>query len=43
LMKNFGSIEKIKNSTVEELANVEGMNIKAAKDLYHHFHKEEVK
>lgn len=43
LMKHFGSIEKIKNSSVEELADVEGMNFKVAQELYDHFRKKEVK
>lgn len=43
LMKHFGSIDKIKNSTVEELSHVEGMNIKVAENLYNHFHKDSVK
>lgn len=43
LMKHFGSIEKIKSATVEELVEVEGMNIKVAQDLYNHFHEKEVR
>ncbi len=43
LMKHFQSIEKIKNATVEELAKVEGMNIKVAEELYNHFHNKEEK
>ena len=39
LMKNFESIEDIKNATEEELKNVEGFNSAAAKSVYDHFHK----
>ena len=38
LMKHFKSIEKIKNASVEELADVESMNVKAAEKIYKHFH-----
>ncbi len=41
LMKHFGSIEKIKNASVEELAEIEGMNIRVAQDLYNHFRRKE--
>lgn len=37
LLKHFGSIEKIKNASIEELSNVEGMNIKAAENVYQFF------
>jgi excinuclease ABC subunit C len=40
-MKHFGSIEKIKNASVEELAEIEGMNIRVAQDLYNHFRRKE--
>lgn len=38
LMKNFASIEEIKNASIEELANVESMNIASAKMVYDFFH-----
>ena len=41
LLKHFQSLDKIKNASVEELRSVEGMNIKAAEQLYEHFHKKE--
>lgn len=34
LMKHFKSIEKIKNASIEELAQVEGMNKKVAQEIY---------
>jgi len=38
LMKHFGSIEKIKSATVEELQKAPGMNIKSAEAVYEFFH-----
>lgn len=38
LMKHFGSIENIKNASIEELANIESMNIKSAQTVYEFFH-----
>src|SRR5690606_16122396 len=43
LMKHFQSIEKIKNATIDELAEVDGMNKKVAEELYYHFHEKEDK
>lgn len=40
LMKNFQSLDAIRNATVEELAAVESMNEKAALSVYCFFHKE---
>ncbi|MEW8973613.1 MAG: excinuclease ABC subunit UvrC [Tissierellaceae bacterium] len=37
LLRHFQSIEKIKNASVEELAEVKGMNNKVAEELYNHF------
>ncbi|WP_073194396.1 excinuclease ABC subunit UvrC [Caloranaerobacter azorensis] len=39
LLKFFGSIEKIKNASIEELKSVDGMNIKAAEEVYNYFRK----
>lgn len=39
LMKHFGSIEKIRDAEIEELANVDGMNTKAAESVYNFFRK----
>lgn len=39
LLKHFGSIEAIKNATVEELAAVEGMNIQVAREVHDFFNK----
>lgn len=40
LLKHFGSIEKIKKATVDELRDVKGMNILASEELYNHFRSE---
>lgn len=42
LMKHFQGIDRIKNASVEELVQVDGMNIKAAEEVYYKFHKREV-
>lgn len=39
LLKHFKSINEIKNATLEELAEVKGMNKLAAEELYNHFNK----
>ncbi len=41
LMKHFKGIDRIKNATVEELAQADGMNIRAAEEVYNKFHKKE--
>ena len=41
LMKHYQSIDKIKNASVEDLAQVNGMNKRVAEDLYNQFHKRE--
>ena len=38
LMKHFKGIEEVKSATVEELAEISGMNRKAAENVYHFFH-----
>lgn len=40
LLKEFGSVESIKTKCVEELAKVEGMNVKAAESVYNYFYKQ---
>ncbi|WFA09159.1 excinuclease ABC subunit UvrC [Tissierella sp. Yu-01] len=37
LMKHFQSIEKIKNASIDELAEVDGMNKKVAEEVYNQF------
>lgn len=37
LLKYFGSVDNIKNKSVEEIADVEGMNIRAAESVYNYF------
>ncbi len=37
LLKSFGSVENIRSKSVEELADAEGMNIKAAQSVYNYF------
>ncbi|PAB58121.1 excinuclease ABC subunit UvrC [Anaeromicrobium sediminis] len=39
LLKEFKTIEKIKEASIEELAKVDGMNTKAAKEVYDFFKK----
>lgn len=39
LLRTFGSVENIKNKSVEELKGAPGMNIKAAESVYNYFHK----
>ena len=39
LMKRFQSLENIRNASVEELANTDGMNQKTAEAVYLFFHK----
>lgn len=41
LMKTFQSIEKIKEASIDELAAVETMNQKSAKEVYEFFHKKQ--
>jgi len=38
LLKNMGDIEKIRQASVEELAGIEGMNEKVARQVWQHFH-----
>lgn len=40
LMKNFQSLDAIRNASIEELAAVESMNERAAWSVYRFFHKE---
>ena len=38
LLKFFGSVERIKEATVEQLAQAPKMNLKSAKTVYDFFH-----
>ena len=38
LLKEFGSIENIKNASVEDIAKIEGMNQKTAENVYNYYH-----
>jgi excinuclease ABC subunit C len=38
LLKHFGDIKKIKKASVDEIANVKGLNKKVAKSIYNYFH-----
>ena len=40
LLREFGSIENIKNKSIEELSNVQGMNVKAAESVFNYFNKQ---
>jgi excinuclease ABC subunit C len=39
LLKTFGSVEKIKYKSIEELKDAPGMNVKAAESVYNYFHE----
>ncbi len=39
LMRSFGGIEKVRDASVEELRNVDGMTELSAKAVYEYFHK----
>jgi len=41
LLKHFGSIERIRKASINELKNVEGMNEKIAENVYEFFRKKE--
>ena len=41
LLSNFKSIEDIKNASVEELSQVEGLNKSVAENIYNYFRKGE--
>ena len=41
LMKHYGSLEALKEASVEELAKLPSMNGKAAQEVYDFFHKKE--
>ena len=38
LLKAFGSIDNIKNASVEQLTKTEGMNLKTAENVYNYYH-----
>ena len=38
LLKEFGTIDNIKNASVEDLAKTEGMNKKTAENVYNYYH-----
>ena len=38
LLKEFQTIDNIKNASVEELAKIEGMNLKTAENVYNYYH-----
>ncbi len=39
LLKEFGSVDNIKQATIEQLKNVDGMNEKTAKNVYEYYRK----
>ena len=39
LLSYFGSVERIRNATLEELTKVDGIKNKTAEIVYNHFHK----
>ena len=38
LVKEFETIDNIKNASIEELAKIEGMNQKTAENVYNYYH-----
>lgn len=42
LLKEFGSIDKVKEASVSELANVKSMNKKVAENVYNYYHNKEM-
>ena len=38
ILKEFGTMDKVKNATVEELAKIKGMNEKVATNVYEYYH-----
>jgi excinuclease ABC, C subunit len=39
LLKHFGSVDRVKDATLDELREVDGMNIKSAEAVYNFFHR----
>ena len=38
LLKEFGTLENIKNASIEDLAKIKGMNQKTAENVYNYYH-----
>jgi excinuclease ABC subunit C len=38
LLSHFGSVERIKQTSLEELLRVEGISQRVAENIYHYFH-----
>ena len=38
LLKHFGTVDNVKNASVDELAEIEGMNLKIAQNVYNYYH-----
>ncbi len=38
LLKEFNSVDNIKKASIEELAKIDGMNLKTAKNVYNYYH-----
>ena len=38
LLKEFGSVDNIKKASIEELAKINGMNLKTAENVYNYYH-----
>lgn len=38
LLKEFGSVDNIKHASIEELAKINGMNLKTAENVYNYYH-----
>lgn len=42
ILKKFGSIDKVKEASIDQLANVKSMNKKVAENVYNYYHTNEI-
>lgn len=43
ILKELGSIDKVKEASIDQLANIKSMNKKVAENIYNYYHNEEMK
>ena len=43
ILKELGSIDKVKEASIDQLANIKSMNKKVAENVYNYYHNEEMK
>ena len=41
--EELGSIDKVKEASIDQLANIKSMNKKVAENVYNYYHNEEMK